>query len=72
MLVPLVSFNSHKLRIGEGGGYYDAFIHRARSRQNRSTHSHIPFIGVGLEDLRMEDVGEVFDEWDEPLDYIIT
>ena len=30
VLVPLVAFNQQKHRIGEGGGFYDAFIRKTR------------------------------------------
>jgi 5,10-methenyltetrahydrofolate synthetase len=76
VLVPLVSFTAAKHRIGEGGGYYDQFISKSRvsnGPHNSLRNAPIKFVGVALEQLKYEgNDSEIFSEWDQKLDAIIT
>lgn len=71
ILVPLTAFDPKSLnRIGYGGGYYDNFIKECRKYGRRNNPL---FVGIGLECLKItESKDEIFNEYDQPLDYIIT
>ena len=62
ILVPLVAFDSTRLRLGRGGGYYDRYIKEHRGK----LHS----IGVAFSASYVENIPR--DSWDEKLDEIIT
>ncbi len=62
ILVPLVAYDSTRLRLGRGGGYYDRYLREHRGM----LHS----IGVAFSSSLVERIpGDV---WDERLDEIIT
>lgn len=62
ILVPLVAFDSTRLRLGRGGGYYDRYIREHREK----LHS----IGVAFSASYVKNIPG--DSWDERLDEIIT
>jgi 5-formyltetrahydrofolate cyclo-ligase len=61
VLVPLVAFDEAGIRLGRGGGYYDATFGARR---------HALLIGLAHELQRHE--GIVHQHWDVPLDAVIT
>ena len=62
ILVPLVAFDSTRLRLGRGGGYYDRYIREHREK----LHS----IGVAFSASYIKNIPR--DSWDEKLDEVIT
>ena len=62
ILVPLVAFDSTRLRLGRGGGYYDRYLNTHRGK----LHS----IGVAFSASYIKNIPR--DSWDEKLDEIIT
>jgi len=67
ILLPLVAFDLTGCRIGMGGGYYDASLAAVASRK----YWHKPrLLGLAHEFQRVEKLAA--DEWDIPLDGIVT
>ena len=66
VLVPLVAFDRHGHRLGQGAGYYDAtFSFRLRARRTRP-------VLVGLAHA-FQEVAHIDErEWDVPLDLVVT
>jgi len=65
IIVPLVSFDKKKNRLGYGGGYYDATINYLRKN-----NKNLKTIGTGFDEQECSSVP--FEKFDEPLDMIIT
>lgn len=61
MLVPGVAFDSHKNRIGQGGGYYDRYL---------GAHQELTTIGLAY-DFQMVDAIDA-EEYDQKMDLVIT
>ncbi|MDW7738669.1 MAG: 5-formyltetrahydrofolate cyclo-ligase [Bacillota bacterium] len=62
LIVPGVAFDLKGNRLGYGGGYYDRFFYKL--------DSHVPLVALAFE---LQIVPEVpVDEWDRPVDTIIT
>lgn len=60
-LVPLVSFDGKKNRLGYGGGYYDTYF---------AEHTGYRRIGLAFSEQKEQDLPT--EEWDIPLDAIVT
>lgn len=60
-LVPLVSFDGKKNRLGYGGGYYDTYF---------AEHTGYRRIGLAFSEQKEKDLPT--EEWDIPLDAIVT
>jgi 5-formyltetrahydrofolate cyclo-ligase len=67
VLLPLVGFDTHGMRLGMGGGYYD----RTFAYRNRHTHWRGPrLVGVAYSFQQVPSIGR---EWhDVPLDAVVT
>ena len=67
VLLPLVGFDAHGMRLGMGGGYYD----RTFAYRNRHTSWHGPrLVGVAYSFQQVPSIGR---EWhDVPLDAVVT
>lgn len=62
ILVPLIAYDSKLMRLGRGGGYYDRYLRKHRNK--------LKAVGICF---RTSFVSALpVDEWDEPLDDIIT
>lgn len=61
VVVPLLAFDKNKYRLGCGGGYYDRFI---------SSNKALAYVGLAA-DVQYANFLPI-EEFDEPLDYIIT
>lgn len=59
--VPLLAYNSQKIRMGYGGGYYDRFI---------ASNKALSFMGLGFDWQLDEDIP--YDDFDKQLDIIVT
>lgn len=64
LLMPLLGFDAHGVRLGFGGGYYDRTLARLRS-QGAVSAIGLAFAAQEFDALPRED-------WDELLDYVIT
>ena len=64
LLVPLVSFDKHKYRIGYGGGYYDRYIKKL------SKIKKIITIGFAFSFQEVKKIS--INKYDRKLDYILT
>lgn len=60
-LVPLVSFDGKKNRLGYGGGYYDTYF---------AEHTGYRRIGLAFSEQKEKELP--MEEWDIPLDVIVT
>ncbi|MEQ1510620.1 MAG: 5-formyltetrahydrofolate cyclo-ligase [Sphingopyxis sp.] len=65
ILVPLLAFDRHGTRLGQGGGHYDRAL--AATAQNAAT---LLKIGIAWSCQEMRDLPR--DPWDIPLDIILT
>lgn len=65
VLMPLIAFNDHGVRLGMGKGYYDQSFAFCRLPHNKPG-----LIGVGYQCQRCESLPA--DAWDVPLDGVIT
>ncbi len=61
--VPLLGFTAQKYRLGQGGGYYDKYIHSHKKH-------NILWLGVAFECQKLLDMP--LEKHDEKLDFIIT
>lgn len=64
LLVPLLAFDRHGYRLGYGAGYYDRYLRTHRAKRTLRAVG-IAFAGQQVDDLPV-------DEWDEPLDAVVT
>jgi 5-formyltetrahydrofolate cyclo-ligase len=64
LIVPLLAFDSNGYRLGYGGGFYDRTLHKLRGNGNALA------VGVGYAAQHVVRVPR--DEYDQPLDWIIT
>ena len=64
LLIPLVGFDYHFNRLGYGGGYYDRYLLK------RKTKNELFKIGVGFSFQKVKNMP--IDEYDQKLDCIIT
>lgn len=65
IFVPLLGFTTDGYRLGQGGGFFDRYIHQNRKGKKKAT-----FIGIGFELQKMQDIP--LEAHDEMLDMIIT
>ncbi len=61
--VPLLGFSIQKYRLGQGGGYYDKYMHTHRGK-------NIFWLGVAFECQKRQDIP--IEEHDQKLDAVIT
>ncbi len=61
--VPLLGFSAQKYRLGQGGGYYDKYIHTHKDK-------NILWLGVAFECQKLQDMP--IEKHDQKLDFIIT
>ena len=64
LLIPLVGFDYHLNRLGYGGGYYDRYLSK------RKTKDELFKIGVGFSFQKVKNIP--IDKYDQKLDCIIT
>ncbi len=64
VIVPLLAFDRSGYRLGWGGGYYDRTLEVLRKTGN--------LVAVGAAYGAQECEGVPFDEWDQPLDWVLT
>jgi 5-formyltetrahydrofolate cyclo-ligase len=64
LIVPLLAFDSEGYRLGYGGGFYDRTLHKLRGNGNALA------VGVGYAAQHVARVPR--DEYDQPLDWIVT
>ncbi len=64
LLVPLLAFDEHGMRVGYGGGYYDRTIPAIRKRK--------PLLTVGVGYALQEVLRVPTDRYDQRLDWIVT
>ena len=64
LIVPLLAFDSEGYRLGYGGGFYDRTLHKLRGNGTALA------VGVGYAAQHVARVPR--DEYDQPLDWIIT
>ena len=74
VLVPLLAFDAHGNRLGQGGGWYDrSFAFRLASTsqaRDRSAMASPRMIGIAYDDQRIEALDAA--DWDVPLDAVAT
>lgn len=68
VLMPLVAFSSHGIRLGMGGGYYD----RAFSFRQSVNVKKPVLTGVAYMLQQLETLSEQTEPWDVPLDSVLT
>jgi 5-formyltetrahydrofolate cyclo-ligase len=69
VLVPLLAFDRHGTRLGQGGGHYDRALAMAE-RAAAAEGSPLTKIGIAWSVQEMEDLPR--EPWDIPLDIVIT
>lgn len=66
LIIPLISFDSSKMRLGFGGGFYDRYLN-ALNLQNKKA------LKIGLAYDFQEFKGNIsYDKFDQKLDFIVT
>ena len=69
IFMPLVGFDKHKNRMGMGGGFYDRTL---AFKKNQQKFKNPKIYGLAFDCQRLE-VGKIsVQDWDVPLDKIIT
>ena len=64
ILVPVVSFDNNKYRLGYGGGYYDRYIEKVQN------YKKILIIGLAFSFQKIKKIP--LNKYDKKLDYIFT